>query len=122
VNKWSKLDTVGTASVDTLLKGSRPHPITWTQYSGRRLHDETCPRGHTARASMPGVFAYGGDPPRPEHGGPAAHARPAPQLLKISKWVRGSRLYLSDEPARLLGYERYHHNYCDHGRNAVQGD
>src|SRR6266542_3560757 len=51
------------------------------------------------------VFAYGDEPLKPEHGGPARLLVPHLYFWKSAKWVRRFELRADDEPG-FLGVER----------------
>ncbi len=95
VTKWSKLDTVWQGvSVDTLLEG--------IDTTNLPLEDITGGKAWV-------VFAYGGQPLAPEHGGPARMLVPHLYFWKSAKWVRGLRLQSTDEPGfwETNGYHNY---------------
>ena len=89
VTKWSKLDTVweGVRSTRSLT-ASTP-----AEYVRHRLRDG----GYTTNLPLADVmggkawvvFAYGGAPLVPEHGGPARLLVPHLYFWKSAKWVRG---------------------------------
>jgi DMSO/TMAO reductase YedYZ molybdopterin-dependent catalytic subunit len=111
VTKWSKLDTQWEGvSIDTLLEGvetAAEHAVAF------------CDGGYTTNVPLDDltggrawiVFAYGGEPLEPEHGGPARLLVPHLYFWKSAKWVRGLRLTTADEPGfwESNGY----HNYGD---------
>jgi DMSO/TMAO reductase YedYZ molybdopterin-dependent catalytic subunit len=109
VTKWSKLDTVWEGvSVDTLLEGvetSAEYVLAFCDggyTTNLPLEDVTGGRAHV-------VWAYGGAPLVPEHGGPARLLVPHLYFWKSAKWVRGLRLLAQDEPGfwESLGYHMY---------------
>ena len=111
VTKWSKLDTVWRGvSVDTLLEGIETSAEYVTQYSDGG-YTTNLPLEDVTGGKAWVVFAYGGEPLEPEHGGPARMLVPRHYFWKSAKWVRGLRLHLSDEPGfwETNGY----HNYGD---------
>jgi DMSO/TMAO reductase YedYZ molybdopterin-dependent catalytic subunit len=111
VNKWSKLDTVWQGvSLDTLLEGIETSAEYVTQYSDGGYTTNLPLEDITAGKAWV-VFAYGGQPLEPEHGGPARMLVPHHYFWKSAKWVRGLRLHSTDEPGfwETNGY----HNYGD---------
>jgi DMSO/TMAO reductase YedYZ molybdopterin-dependent catalytic subunit len=111
VTKWSKLDTTWTGvSVDTLLEGvggDAQYVTAW------------CDGGYTTNLALEDVtngrawvaYEFGGEPLRPEHGGPARLLVPHLYFWKSAKWVRGLTLAHADEPGfwETSGY----HNHGD---------
>ena len=111
VTKWSKLDTVWRGvSLDTLLAGIETSAAYVTQYSDGG-YTTNLPLEDVTDGKAWVVFAYGGQPLEPEHGGPARMLVPHHYLWKSAKWVRGLRLQLTDQPGfwETNGY----HNYGD---------
>jgi DMSO/TMAO reductase YedYZ molybdopterin-dependent catalytic subunit len=111
VNKWSKLDTVWRGvSVDTLLEGIETAAEYVTQFSDGG-YTTNLPLEDVTGGKAWVVFAYGGQPLEPEHGGPARMLVPHHYFWKSAKWVRGLRLQSTDEPGfwETNGY----HNYGD---------
>jgi DMSO/TMAO reductase YedYZ molybdopterin-dependent catalytic subunit len=111
VNKWSKLDTVWQGvSVDTLLEGIETSAEYVTQFSDGG-YTTNLPLEDIMGGKAWVVFAYGGEPLEPEHGGPARMLVPQHYFWKSAKWVRGLRLHSIDEPGfwETNGY----HNYGD---------
>jgi DMSO/TMAO reductase YedYZ molybdopterin-dependent catalytic subunit len=111
VTKWSKLDTVWQGvSVDTLLEGIETSAEYVTQYSDGG-YTTNLPLEDITGGKAWVVFAYGGQPLAPEHGGPARMLVPHLYFWKSAKWVRGLRLQSTDEPGfwETNGY----HNYGD---------
>jgi len=105
VTKWSKLDTVWRGvSVDTLLAGVETSAAYVTQYADGG-YTTNLPLEEITGGKAWVVFAYGGQPLAPEHGGPATHARPAPLLLE-ERQVGTRPPAPIDRPARLLGNKR----------------
>jgi DMSO/TMAO reductase YedYZ molybdopterin-dependent catalytic subunit len=111
VTKWSKLDTVWKGvSLDALLE----HGETGAEYVLA-----FCDGGYTTNlplADLTGgkawiAYEYGGEPLKPEHGGPARLLVPHLYFWKSAKWVRGLELRAEDEP----GFWEYYgyHNYGD---------
>ena len=109
VTRWSKLDTAWEAvSLDTLLDQVE--------------HDAEyvlafCDGGYTTNLPLQDVtggqawlaFNFGGEPLRPEHGGPARLLVPHLYFWKSAKWVRGIQLLADDEPGfwETYGYHMY---------------
>jgi DMSO/TMAO reductase YedYZ molybdopterin-dependent catalytic subunit len=111
VTKWSKLDTVWRGvSVDTLLEGIETSAEYVTQYSDGG-YTTNLPLEDLTGGKAWVVFAYGGQPLQPEHGGPARMLAPHHYFWKSAKWLRGLRLQSTDEPGfwETNGY----HNYGD---------
>jgi DMSO/TMAO reductase YedYZ molybdopterin-dependent catalytic subunit len=121
VTKWSKLDTSWTGvSVDTLLAAADPDAKFLTAF---------CDGGYTTNLAVEDVtngkawvvYAYGGEPLAPEHGGPARLLVPHLYFWKSAKWVRGLTLTPTDEPGFWEGY-----GYNNHGdpwkEQRYQGD
>jgi len=111
VTKWSKLDTVWQGvSVDTLLEGIETSAEYVTQYSDGG-YTTNLPLEDITGGKAWVVFAYGGQPLAPEHGGPARMLVPHLYFWKSAKWLRGLRLQSTDEPGfwETNGY----HNYGD---------
>ena len=109
VTKWSKLDTDWEGvSVDTLLSGVETEAEFGVAF---------CDGGYTTNLPLEDitagkawvVFAYGGQPLDPEHGGPARMLVPHHYFWKSAKWVRGLRLQSTDEPGfwESNGYHNY---------------
>ena len=109
VTKWSKLDTVWEGvSLDTLLADV----VTEAEYV-----TAFCDGGYTTNLPLDDLLGgrawvatgYGGEPLKPEHGGPARLLVPHLYLWKSAKWVRGLRLTAEDEPGfwESLGYHMY---------------
>jgi DMSO/TMAO reductase YedYZ molybdopterin-dependent catalytic subunit len=121
VTKWSKLDTRWRGvSVDTLLDGIETN----AGYVMARSYG-----GYTTNLPLPDVrdgkawvaFEYGGQPLRPEHGGPARLLVPHLYFWKSAKWVTGVDLMVHDQHGfwEELGY----HDYGDPWREQrYQGD
>jgi DMSO/TMAO reductase YedYZ molybdopterin-dependent catalytic subunit len=109
VTKWSKLDTVWQGvSVDTLLAGIETSAAHVTQYSDGG-YTTNLPLEDITGGKAWVVFAYGGEPLEPEHGGPARMLVPHLYFWKSAKWVRGLRLQSTDEPGfwETNGYHNY---------------
>ncbi len=88
VTKWSKLDTVWQGvSVDTLLAGIETSAEYVTQYSDGG-YTTNLPLEDITGGKAWVVFAYGGQPLAPEHGGPARMLVPHLYFWKSAKWVR----------------------------------
>jgi DMSO/TMAO reductase YedYZ molybdopterin-dependent catalytic subunit len=109
VTKWSKLDTSWKGvSVDTLLEGAGGQPRYVTAW---------CDGGYTTNLALEDVtggrawvaYEFGGEPLRPEHGGPARLLVPHLYFWKSAKWVRGLTLELADEPGFWEGYGYHNH-------------
>jgi DMSO/TMAO reductase YedYZ molybdopterin-dependent catalytic subunit len=109
VTKWSKLDTVWKGvSLDALLE----HGETGAEYVLA-----FCDGGYTTNlplADLTGgkawiAYEYGGEPLKPEHGGPARLLVPHLYFWKSAKWVRGLELRAEDEPGfwEYYGYHSY---------------
>jgi len=109
VTKWSKLGThwEGVA-IDTLLadvETSAEYALAFSDggyTTNVPIEDLTGGRGWV-------VFAFGGEPLDPEHGGPARLLVPHLYFWKSAKWVRGLRLTETDEPGfwETNGYHLY---------------
>src|SRR2546428_462451 len=111
VTKWSKLDTVWQGvSVDTLLEGIETPAAYVTAYSDGG-YTTNLPLEDVTGGKAWVVFAYGGQPLEPEHGGPARMLVPHHYFWKSAKWVRGLRL----QPAGEAGFweTNGYHNYGD---------
>ena len=109
VTKWSKLDTVWQGvSVDTLLEGIETSAEYVTQYSDGG-YTTNLPLEDITGGKAWVVFAYGGQPLAPDHGGPARMLVPQHYFWKSAKWVRGLRLQSTDEPGfwETNGYHNY---------------
>ena len=116
VTKWSKLDTVWEGvSVDALLKGVETSAEYVTQYSDGG-YTTNLPLEDITGGKAWVVFAYGGQPLAPEHGGPARMLVPHHYFWKSAKWVRGLRLQPADEPGfwETNGYHNYGNPWQEH--------
>jgi DMSO/TMAO reductase YedYZ molybdopterin-dependent catalytic subunit len=111
VTKWSKLDTSWEGvSIDTLLARVE----TRAQFAQAYCYD-----GYTTNLPLADLtdgkawvaLRYGGEPLRPEHGGPARLLVPHLYFWKSAKWVQGLRLTESDSPGFWESYG--YHNYGD---------
>jgi len=109
VTKWSKLDTSWTGvAVDTLLADAGTEASYLTAF---------CDGGYTTNLAVEDVtggkgwvvYAYGGEPLEPEHGGPARLLVPHLYFWKSAKWVRGLTLTPTDEPGFWEGYGYHNH-------------
>jgi DMSO/TMAO reductase YedYZ molybdopterin-dependent catalytic subunit len=109
VTKWSKLDTSWKGvSVDTLLDGVGGEARYVTAW---------CDGGYTTNLALEDVtggrawvaYEFGGEPLRPEHGGPARLLVPHLYFWKSAKWVRGVTLTLADEPGFWETYGYHNH-------------
>jgi DMSO/TMAO reductase YedYZ molybdopterin-dependent catalytic subunit len=109
VTKWSKLDTTWQAvSIDTLLAQ--------VEHDARYVL-AFCDGGYTTNLPLADVtggrawlaFGFGGEPLRPEHGGPARLLVPHLYFWKSAKWVRGLELLDHDQPGfwENYGYNNY---------------
>jgi DMSO/TMAO reductase YedYZ molybdopterin-dependent catalytic subunit len=121
VTKWSKLDTNWTGvSVDTLLAGLAIAPRYVTAWcdggytTNLRLDDITNGRAWVA-------YEFGGEPLKPEHGGPARLLIPHLYFWKSAKWVRGLRLTDTDEPG-FWESDGYHNHGDPWQEQRYQGD
>ena len=111
VTRWSKLDTVWRGvSVDTLPEEIEKAAEFVTQYSDGG-YTTNLPLEDVTGGKAWAVFAYGGQPLEPGHGGPERMLVPHHYLWKNAKWVRGLRLQSTDQPGfwETNGY----HNYGD---------
>jgi DMSO/TMAO reductase YedYZ molybdopterin-dependent catalytic subunit len=111
VTKWSKLDTVWEGvSVDTLLDGIDTSAEYVMAFSDGG-YTTNLPIEDLTDGKAWVVFAYGGAPLEPEHGGPARLLVPHLHFWKSAKWLRGLRLMAEDAPGfwETYGY----HNYGD---------
>src|SRR6266536_6041970 len=109
VTRWSKLDTLWEGvSVDTLPEGIETSAEYVTQYSDGG-YTTNLPLEDITGGKAWVVFAYGGQPLAPEHGGPARMLVPHHYFWKSAKWVRGLRLQSTDEPGfwETNGYHNY---------------
>lgn len=98
VTKWSKFDTTWEGvSVDTLLDGAKTDAEFVVAFAegGYRTN---LPLADVTGGKAWVVFAYGGKPLTPEHGGPARLLVPHLYFWKSAKWVRGLALREEDEP------------------------
>lgn len=98
VTKWSKFDTTWEGvSVDTLLAGvqTRAEFVVAFAEGGYRTN---LPLADVTGGKAWVVFAYGGKPLTPEHGGPARLLVPHLYFWKSAKWARGLALREEDEP------------------------
>ena len=121
VTKWSKLDTRWRGvSLDTLLDGVEAD----AGYVLARSYG-----GYTTNLPLPDLrdgkawvaYLYGGEPLRPEHGGPARLLVPHLYFWKSAKWLTGLDLMTHDRQGfwEQLGY----HDYGDPWREQrYQGD
>jgi DMSO/TMAO reductase YedYZ molybdopterin-dependent catalytic subunit len=121
VTKWSKLDTTWKGvSVDTLLDGVASTAGYLTAWSDG---------GYTTNLPLDDVrdgkawvaYEYGGEPLKPEHGGPARLLVPHLYFWKSAKWVRGLTLTLRDEPGFWETYG-YHNRGDPWLEQRYQGD
>ena len=109
VTKWSKFDTVWEGvSVDTLLKGIKTTAGFLTAFSDGG-YTTNLPLAEVMDGKAWVVFAFGGSPLAPEHGGPARLLVPHLYFWKSAKWVRGLRFMARDEPGfwEMYGYHMY---------------
>ena len=111
VTKWSKLDSQWTGvSIDTLLAGvetSAQFALAYS-YGG---YTTNLPLVDLTGGKAWVASSYGGEPLRPEHGGPARLLVPHLYFWKSAKWVQGLRLADNDSPGFWESYG--YHNYGD---------
>ncbi|MGH8958332.1 MAG: sulfite oxidase-like oxidoreductase [Acidimicrobiia bacterium] len=111
VTKWSKLDTRWEGvSIDTLLEGVKTSAkfALASSYGG---YTTNLPLGDLTGGKAWVAASYGGQPLRPEHGGPARLLVPHLYFWKSAKWVQGLRLSDNESPGFWESYG--YHNYGD---------
>jgi DMSO/TMAO reductase YedYZ molybdopterin-dependent catalytic subunit len=109
VTKWSKLDTTWEGvSVDTLLEGLEAD-MGYVLAHAHGGYTTNLPLADVTGGKAWVVFAYGGEPLEPAHGGPARLLVPHLYFWKSAKWVRHLQLASTDQPGfwETLGYHDY---------------